>query len=35
MTAACSPLHFQPVERVEWRMTFHEKTREDIAVELL
>lgn len=33
--AACSSLHFQPVEQVEWRMLVHEKTREDMIVTLL
>ncbi len=31
---ACSALHFNPVDDVEWRMVFHEKTGEDITVEL-
>lgn len=33
--AACSALHFEPVEDVEWRMVFYEKRREDITVELI
>ena len=32
---ACSALHFEPVNDVEWRMEFHEKRREDITVELI
>lgn len=30
---AFSALHFEPVSRVEWRMTFYEKMREDIEVQ--
>lgn len=33
--AACSSFRFHPVEQVEWRMTFHEKTREDVTAALL
>lgn len=29
---ACSSLYFEPVERVEWRMIFREKTLDDIDV---
>ena len=32
---ACSALHFQPVQDVEWRMVFHEKAEADMTVELL
>ncbi|KJR46318.1 hypothetical protein UF75_3291 [Desulfosporosinus sp. I2] len=32
---ACSALHFEPVDDVEWRMVFHEKRREDVTVELM
>lgn len=35
LRVACSALHFEPVEDVEWRMVFHEKTREDVTVELM
>jgi len=35
LRVACSALHFKPVEDVEWRMVFHEKTRSDITVELI
>ena len=33
--AACSSLHFEPVEEVEWRFVFHEKPFEDTAVTLI
>ncbi|MDX9871380.1 MAG: hypothetical protein RBT41_03030 [Clostridia bacterium] len=33
--AACSALHFEPEDDVEWRMVFYEKRREDIMVELI
>lgn len=33
--AACSSLHFEPVEQVEWRMIFHEKHLGDTTVDLL
>lgn len=33
--AACSSLHFQPVEHVEWRLMFYEKQFGDITVDLL
>ena len=32
--AACSSLHFEPVEQVEWRMVFHEKQFEDTVIDL-
>lgn len=32
---ACSALHFEPIEKVEWRLMFYEKKREDITVELI
>ena len=32
--AAVSSMHFEPVERVEWRMIFHEKTVEDMEIEI-
>lgn len=32
---ACSSLHFEPVEQVEWRMLFYRKPAEDIEVTLL
>jgi hypothetical protein len=31
----CSALHFEPMDDVEWRMVFHEKSREDVTVELI
>ena len=31
---ACSSLHFEPVEQVEWRMVFHEKQFEDTVIDL-
>ncbi len=33
--AACSALHFQPVSRVEWRMVFYERQKEDCHIPLL
>lgn len=33
--AACSALHFESVDDVEWRMVFHEKRRKDVTVELM
>lgn len=33
--AACAALHFEPVDRVEWRTVFYEKRREDITAELI
>jgi len=32
--AACSALTFEPQKKVEWRMTFREKTVEDIEIQL-
>ncbi len=32
---ACSAFHFKPAEEAEWRMMFHEKTREDINTGLI
>lgn len=32
---ACSALHFESVDDVEWRMAFHEKRREDVTVEMI
>lgn len=32
---ACSSLYFTPPERVEWRLGFYQKPREDVAVALL
>ena len=31
----CSSLHFEPVERVQWRMTFYEKKMDDIEIKLI
>lgn len=33
--AACSAVHFEPVEDVEWRVVFYEKPVEDLTVELI
>ena len=33
--AACSALHFAPVERVQWRAVFFEKLMEDVSVQLI
>ena len=33
--AACSSLHFDPVDAVEWRVIFSEKLMDDIEVELI
>ncbi len=33
--AACSALHFEPVDEVEWRIVFYEKKCEDMAVKLI
>ena len=33
--AACSSLHFAPVDNVEWRMIFHETQFEDMTLELI
>lgn len=36
LRAACSSLHFEPVRHdVEWRITFHEKSFEDLSVTLI
>ncbi|HHV08919.1 MAG TPA: hypothetical protein GXX75_01385 [Clostridiales bacterium] len=35
LQAACSALHFEPVDAVEWRIVFHEKRCEDIGLELI
>ncbi len=35
LSAACSSLHYEPVEEVEWRMVFHEKQYEDGTFKLL
>lgn len=35
LRTACSALHFEPVDVVEWRMVFYEKRREDVSVELI
>lgn len=35
LRVACSALHFEPVEHVEWRIEFREKTRSDIDVDLI
>lgn len=34
LRVACSSLHFEPVEQVEWRLVFHERRKEDLTVEL-
>lgn len=31
---ACSSLHFEPADHVEWRITFHEKPLDDIEIQL-
>ncbi|MDQ7095483.1 hypothetical protein REC12_17995 [Desulfosporosinus sp. PR] len=31
----CSALYFEPVDDVEWRTVFHEKSRKDITVEII
>ena len=33
--AACSAVHFEPVEKVEWRLTFREEPCAEMTVELL
>lgn len=33
--AACSSLHFEQVDEVEWQITFREKTVEDITVDVI
>ncbi len=35
LSVACSSLHFEPVEDVEWRMVFHEKQYEDEIFRLI
>ncbi|AET68293.1 hypothetical protein Desor_2753 [Desulfosporosinus orientis DSM 765] len=35
LQAACSALHFEPVDKVEWRMVFYEKRHDDVTVELI
>lgn len=35
LRVACSALHFEPVEHVEWHMVFREKTRSDIDIDLI
>lgn len=32
---ACSALHFEPIENVEWCIVFHEKLKEDILISLI
>lgn len=32
---ACSALHFEPVDEVEWRIMFYEKRRDDVTVALI
>ena len=32
--AACSSLHFEPVEQVEWRIVFREQQYESIIIDL-
>jgi len=32
---ACSALHFEPVDEVEWRIVFYEKRRDDVTVVLI
>lgn len=32
--AACSALRFQHADQIQWRMTFHQKTAEDIEIDL-
>ena len=31
----CSSMHFEPVEHIEWRMTFLEKLVEDAEIKLI
>lgn len=33
--AACSSLHFEPVDEVEWRVIFSEKLKDDVRVDLI
>ncbi len=35
LRVASSAMHFKPVQDVEWRLNFYEKTHEDITVELI
>lgn len=35
LRAACSALHFEPAENVEWRMVFYEKRCADVVVTLI
>ena len=35
LRAACSAVHFEAVDNVEWFVVFHEQRREDISVELI
>lgn len=35
MHAACSSLHFEPVDEVEWQITFREKMTEDITIDVI
>lgn len=35
LCAACSALHFAPVEDIEWRIVFHEKTCTDISIQMI
>ncbi len=35
LNIACSSLHYEPVEEIEWRMVFHEKQYEDGKFKLL
>jgi len=33
--AACTSLHFEPVDEVEWQITFREKMTEDITIDVI
>ena len=33
--SVCSSMHFEPVEHMEWRMTFSEKPAEDAVIKLI
>ena len=33
--SVCSSMHFEPVDHIEWRMTFREKINEDTVIKLL
>jgi len=35
MHTACSSLHFEPVDEVEWQITFREKLVEDISIDVI